>query len=54
MPIWLRRFTYTKLQEYYDNQNKEYEKASKKYTNSPQVAKGPNIKKPTYTTKAGK
>ena len=29
MPIWLRKFTFFEIQKFYDNEKKEYEKASK-------------------------
>jgi len=29
MPIWLRLFIYSKMNEYYEKQNEEYKKASK-------------------------
>ena len=28
MPLWLRKFTFKKLQEYYDEENKAYKQAS--------------------------
>ena len=54
MPIWLRRFTFNKLREYYEKQKEEQEKANKqmnpKKSSSP--AK-PNINSNKgYTTKA--
>lgn len=52
MPIWLRKFTYSSLNEYYSRQNSEYEKIQgKKGVNTP---KGPSIKKPTHTLKKTK
>lgn len=53
MPVWLRKFTVIKLNNYYDEQNNQINKANK---NSPQKAppRGPNIKGNTYTTKARK
>jgi|TARA_B110000285_G_scaffold42873_1_gene47602 hypothetical protein len=49
MPIWLRKFTFQKIQEYYE----EEAKASKsKGTNSQSMPTGPNIKAPSYSTKA--
>lgn len=54
MPIWLRKFTFSKLQEFYEKRNKEMEKAAGKSTLSTNLPKGPNIRKPSYTTKAGK
>jgi len=52
MPIWLRKFTIQSMNEYYEKQNKEAEKAQKKQ-NKP-LARGPAIKSPTYSTKARK
>ena len=54
MPIWLRRFTFRKIRDFYDKRNEAEEKAMKK-------AKGakkseilrPNIK-PDYKTKTSK
>jgi len=51
MPIWLRNFTFQKINEWYEKQNEEAEKASKK-GGSGKMPKGPNIKKPSYSTKA--
>jgi len=52
MPIWLRRWTFQKLQEYYEKKNEAEENAYNKSTNR-QKAKvnRPNIK-PSYRTKA--
>lgn len=49
MPIWLRRFTFKKLKEFYDKQNESYSPPPSTSRNS-QVA-GPDIS-PTYTSKA--
>lgn len=49
MPIWLRKFTIQSINAYYENQNKEVEKAKK--ASPPKVPKGPNIKSPTYAVK---
>jgi len=54
MPIWLRRFTYSKLKEHYSKQQEEQEKLNKQLSNkkSSSPAK-PNISpKNSYTTKA--
>lgn len=51
MPIWLRRFTFKKMNEYYEEEAKAAKKAGGKATSMP---KGPNIRKPSYTTKARK
>jgi hypothetical protein len=57
MPIWLRRFTYETLREYYEKQNEQAEKQQNMLNNksSKEIAR-PNIapKQPTYTTKAPK
>ena len=50
MPIWLRNFTFQKMQEHYEKEKEEYDKVNKK---SSQL-KGPAIKKPSYSTKARK
>jgi len=52
MPIWLRRWTFQKLQDFYNKKNEAEEKAYNKSTNR-QTGKvnRPNIK-PSYSTKA--
>ena len=50
MPIWLRNFTFRKIQEFYEKEKAEYDKASKKS----QLSNSGTIKKPTYSTKARK
>jgi len=55
MPIWLRKFTFNKIKEFYTKENEENQKQYDKAKNR-QVAK-PNIKtrsKPTYSTKASR
>ena len=37
MPIWLRRFTYQKIKDHYDNQKKEMEKSKGKNSNLKEV-----------------
>jgi len=49
MPIWLRKFTFQKLNEYFEKQNSAVEKSTK----STSKVKGPDID-PTYKTKASK
>jgi hypothetical protein len=55
MPIWLRRFTFETLREYYEKQKEEAEKQQnmlKNKGNNKDISK-PNIQpQPTYTTKA--
>jgi hypothetical protein len=58
MPIWLRKFTFEKIKEYYDKQSEETEKQQKllKNNSNKEISK-PNIapsKPPTYITKAPK
>lgn len=57
MPIWLRRFTFETIREYYEKQKEETEKQQNMLKNKGQTdTKGPaiNSKQPTYTTKAPK
>ena len=51
MPIWLRRFTFQKISDFYEEEAKEAKKASGKSTSMPT---GPNIRQPSYSTKARK
>lgn len=48
MPIWLRKFTFNKLKEFYDNENKNNEVINPN-THKELITK-PNIQ-PTYQTK---
>jgi hypothetical protein len=57
MPIWLRKFTFEKLKEYYEKQKEEAEKQQNILkNNSDKDISRPNIapKTPTYTAKAPK
>jgi uncharacterized membrane protein len=60
MPIWLRRFTFNKLKEYFDKQQEENEKQQQQLTNksNPKEIARPNIAPktttPTYSYKAPK
>ena len=48
MPIWLRKFTFNKLKDFYDNENKKNEEIN---PNAPkELITKPNIQ-PTYSTK---
>ena len=49
-PIWLRNFTFKKMNDYYEEESK----ASKKGTPAKSMPKGPAIRKPSYSTKARK
>jgi len=53
MPIWLRRFTINSINEFNEKQA-EAAKKSNKGTELKSVPKGPDIKKPTYSSKARK
>lgn len=50
MPIWLRNFTFQKLQEHYEKEKAEYDKIN----NKAKTMKGGKIKRPTYSTRARK
>ena len=58
MPIWLRRFTFETLKEYYEKQKEEAEKQQNLLkNNSNKEISRPNIapaKSPTYIAKAPK
>lgn len=49
MPIWLRRFTFQKLNEFYDKENKKTQKQPTKSN----LVNGPDID-PSYSSKASK
>lgn len=58
MPIWLRRYTASSIKDFYDKQREAEEEAQKKARGiesatpqNTQIAR-PNIKSPTYSTKA--
>ncbi len=56
MPIWLRKFTFNKIKEFYDKEQEEMEKQQNQLTNKSQPTKEiarPNIK-PDYSFKAPK
>jgi hypothetical protein len=61
MPIWLRRFTFEKIKEFYDKEREEAEKHNKMLKNNsnsgvnrPNISPPSTTKQPTYTTKAPK
>lgn len=58
MPIWLRRFTFNKVKEFYDKQNEERDKVENTLANKSNKndISRPNItpKTPTYVAKAPK
>jgi hypothetical protein len=55
MPVWLRKFTFEKIKEYYEKQQEALEKQQNllNNTSNKEIAR-PNIAPPTYTTKAPK
>ena len=56
MPIWLRKFTFNKIKEWYENQKPTKNEDS--WVNNSEAkqeaSKNKNIKVPTYVTKASK
>ena len=46
-PIWLRTFTYKKINEHYENEQEEYDKAKGK-------TKGGNVKVPSFANKTSR
>ena len=48
MPIWLRKFTFNKIQKFYTDKSEQKKDPNRTEVNLP---KGPNIA-PNYTTKA--
>lgn len=46
MPIWLRNFTFQKMNEFYEKEAEEMKKAKGK--GSGKIPKGPAIRKPSY------
>ena len=54
MPIWLRKFTFKKLQEHYQPDDEDVVTASKQAMKSNQNNIAPKVNVPTYVTKASK
>ena len=54
MPIWLRKFTFQQINEFYEKEAAAAKKASGKSTLGENPPKGPAIRQPSYTTKARK
>lgn len=50
MPIWLRRYTFNEIREFYEQESKQYKESSKPSTKK---VLGPDID-PTYSSKASK
>lgn len=51
MPIWLRKFTFSKIKEFYEAESKQVKDLS---TSPKSIPKGPSIRRPTYTAKISK
>jgi hypothetical protein len=58
MPIWLRKFTFNQINEFYKKEQEEYEKGQGKSqivtANKPLAKPGIPDQKPTYTSKVSK
>jgi len=53
MPIWLRRYTFETLKEYYRKESEETAEAHEKAKGTQKLSKIPD-KNPTYSSKARK
>jgi hypothetical protein len=53
MPIWLRRFTFNKLREFYEKQAEENKKINQQISNKTPKVQKPNID-PSYSSKVPK
>lgn len=53
MPIWLRRFTFKEIQEFYEKEQTEYSKVNKKDTNTLIDSSG-KINKPQFASASPK
>ena len=56
MPLWLRKFTFLKLKNWFDEQDPQNknEESWTKGEHRKEASKNKNIKPPTYVTKASK
>jgi len=54
MPIWLRNFTFQKMNEHYEKEKEEMEKARGKSKLGGNKPKGPAVRSPDYSAKARK
>jgi hypothetical protein len=59
MPIWLRKFTFHKLKEWYDKENNQeqndvVEQSIKNMKSAGATSKSTKVQPPTYITKASK
>jgi hypothetical protein len=51
MPVWLRNYTFQKLNEYYEKEKEAMDK-SKSKAPTKAAPRGPSVRKPSYSTKA--
>lgn len=54
LPIWLRRFTFQKINEFYEKEAEDMKKAQGKSKLGGKIPKGPAIKQADYSTSARK
>ena len=58
MPLWLRKFTFEKIKEFYEKEQEEIEKQQDQLSNKSTPGKNeiarPNVPNPTYSTKVTK
>jgi len=54
MPVWLRQFTFRKINDFYEKEAEAAKKASGKSTLKGSAPKGPAIRSADYTAKAQK
>ena len=52
MPLWLRKFTFQQISQFYEKEKAEMDKANGKSKLGNDIPKGPNIRKADYSTKA--
>lgn len=51
MPIWLRRFTYTKIKEHYDKQAEQLNKSKQKENTTNIIGEDGKVKSPQFLNK---
>ena len=51
MPLWLRRFTYNKVKEYYDKQAEQYKKSQQKSNTKNLVGENGKVNTPKFLNK---
>jgi len=52
MPLWLRRFTYNKVKEYYDKQNEQYKKSQQPGDTKNLIDGSGKVNSPQFLNKA--